>query len=363
MLLSNFSGIRIAAIATAVPKNMEILSEKYNDIFGEKNVSKFTKSTGVYERHIALEEQTASDLAYVAAEKIINEKQIDRKEIGICVFVIQTPDYRIPSTACVLHKRLGLSKDCIAFDINLGCSGWVYGLQVVCSLLQSIPSKYALLLVGDTPNKVIAPLDHTLTMLFGDSGAATLLEKSLSTGSIRIACRTDGNGFKAIIIPSGACRNRFASHERVLQSDGIVRSDYDECMNGLEVFTFSITEVPEIVMQFLDMNILDKDDFDCYVFHQANIYILKQLIKKLKLDKEKMPISIDRYGNNSVSSIPLTLCDCYGNSDEDAIKNVLACGFGIGLSWGVAAFKIDTTDIFPIIETEDYYKDGNISHI
>ncbi len=362
MINSQFSNIKIAAVATAVPKNKEVLSEKYNNIFGEKNVTKFSKSTGIYERHISLEEQTASDLAFVAAEKIIKEKQIDRNEIGICIFVIQTPDYRLPATACALHKRLGLSKDCLAFDINLGCSGWVYGLQVICSLLQNVPCKYGLLLVGDTPNKVIAPMDHTLAMLFGDSGVATLFEKAITPDPIQVACRTDGNGFKAIIIPSGAYRNRFAPSERVLQADGIVRSDYDECMNGLEVFSFSITEVPEIITQFLNLYKFDKGSFDCYAFHQANIFILKQLIKKLKLDKKKMPISIDRFGNNSVSSIPLTLCDCYGNSDEDTIKNVLACGFGVGLSWGVAAFKINTADIYPIIETDDYYKEGKVSH-
>ena len=128
------------------------------------------------------------------------------------------------------------------------------------------------------------------------------------------------------------------------------------------MFTFSITETPEIITQFLDLYKYDKDSFDCYAFHQANIFILKQLIKKLKLDKEKMPISIDRYGNNSVSSIPLTLCDYYGNTTDDAVKNVLACGFGVGLSWGVAAFKINTADIYPIIETEDYYREGKVSY-
>ena len=362
MFTSEFTDIKISAISSAVPKNKEVLSEKYNEVFGEKNVAKFSKSTGILERHISDEEQTASDLAYVAAEKIIVDKKIDRNEIGICIFVIQTPDYRLPATACVLHKRLGLSKDCMAFDINLGCSGWVYGLQTMCALLQSLPCKYGLLLVGDTPNKVIAPKDHTLAMLFGDSGVATLFEKDENAEPVYTACRTDGNGFKAIIIPSGAYRNCGAPYERVMQSDGIVRSDYDECMNGLEVFSFSITEVPEMVSQFMETYKFDLDSFDCYAFHQANLYILKQLIKKLKLNKEKMPISIDRYGNNSVSSIPLTLCDCYGDKAENETINVLACGFGVGLSWGVSAFKINTADIYPIIETDDYYKEGTVSY-
>ena len=362
MINSKFVNIKISAIATAVPKNKEILNEKYNDVFGEKNVAKFSKTTGIYERHISLEEQTASDLAYVAAEKILQDRDIDRSKIGICIFVIQTPDYRLPGTASVLHKRLGLSKDCIAFDINLGCSGWVYGLQVICSLLQSVPSQYGLLLVGDSPNKVIAPKDHTLAMLFGDSGAATLFEKNNAAVPICTACRTDGNGFKAIIIPSGAYRNRFASQERTIQADGIERSDFDECMDGMEVFSFSITEVPELITQFTETYKLDINSFDCYAFHQANIYILKQLTKKLKLEQKKMPISIDRYGNNSASSIPLTLCDYYGNTDSKITKRILACGFGVGLSWGVSAFTIDTQDIYPIIETDDYYKEGRVSH-
>ena len=363
MIQSKFGNIKITGIATAVPKTREVLCEKYNDIFGENVVAKFSKTTGVIERRVAIEEQTCSDLAFVAAEKLLAEKGIDKSKIGICIFVTQSPDYRIPATACVLHKRLGLSKDCIVFDINLGCSGYVYGLQVVCSLMQNIGSKYGLLLVGDTSaNRTIAPEDSSAAMLFGDGGAATLLEKNIEAEPILSTYRTDGNGFKAIIIPAGAYRNRNASTERTLWADGNERSDYELYMNGVDVFSFSISEVPELIKEFVAANDLDKDSFDCYAFHQANAFILKQVAKMAKLPKDKIHISMDRYGNTSVTSIPLTICDKYGDDNEDIERNIFSCGFGIGLSWGITTFKVNEKDILPIIETDDYYTEGEVSH-
>lgn len=362
MICSQFNNIKIAGIAAAVPADKEIIAKKYGSIFGDENVAKFSKTTGVMERHIAREEQCSSDFAYTAAEKLLAEKRIVRRDIGICIFVTQTPDYRMPATACVLHKRLGLSKDCICFDINLGCSGYVFGLETVASLMQSANVKYGLLLVGDTSSKEIAPNDASSVMLFGDSGSATLLEKTDSAPAIKTAYRTDGEGFKAIIIPAGACRNKLASHERVKWADGNERSDYDLYMNGVDVFSFTITEVPGLINEFMETYQVNKAKIDCYAFHQANCYILKQLVKKAKLDKEKMHISMDRYGNTSVTSIPLTLCDKYGGYNDGESKKIFSCGFGIGLSWGIAAFEINTIDVFPIIETNDYFKEGGVSH-
>lgn len=362
MIQSNFNNIKVAGISTAVPKNKEVLIEKYPSIFGEDAVTQFSKTTGVLERRVALEEQTSSDLAFVAARTLLDNKHINKQEIGVCIYVTQTPDYRIPATACVLHKRLGLSKDCIVFDVNLGCSGYVYGLQIVNSLMQTINCKYGLLLVGDTSNKGIAPEDKTSVMLFGDSGSATLLEKVENAPVMTTAYKTDGEGFKAIIIPAGAYRNREASHERVMWADGSERSDYDLYMNGVDVFTFTINEVPDLINKVIEENNMDKEAFDCYAFHQANCYILKQLVKRAKLPKDKMHISMDRFGNTSVTSIPLTLCDKYGNESLEAEKNIFSCGFGIGLSWGVACFTVNQVDVLPIIETDEYYTEGKVSH-
>lgn len=368
MIQSQFNNIKIVGISTAVPKNREIISEKYNAVFGAEMVAEFTKTTGVVERRITLPEQTSSDLAFVAAEELLHKKNIDKEDVGICVFVTQTPDYNIPATACVLHKRLGLSKKCIAFDVNLGCSGYVYGLQIVSSLLETTNSKFGLLLVGDTSNKEgvdgagIAPNDSSAVMLFGEGGSATILAKCDNSPIITTAYRTDGEGFKAIITPAGRARNCRASHERVMWADGNERSDYDLYMNGVDVFTFTITEVPRMINEFVKTNQMDKESFDCYAFHQANAYIFKQLIKKTKIPKDRLHISIDRYGNSSVTSIPLTLCDKYGTENNDVQRSIFSCGFGIGLSWGIATFELNENDILPIIETDDYYKDGGVSH-
>ena len=362
MICSRFNNIKIAGIATAVPAGKEKIADKYGLVFGDEKVAKFSKTTGVIERHVAKKEQCSSDFAYVAAEKIIFEKGISRSEIGICIFVTQTPDYRMPATVCVLHKRLGLSKDCICFDINLGCSGYVFGLETVSSLMQSTNVKYGLLLVGDTTTKIIAPKDASSVMLFGDSGSATLFEKTENAPEIKTTYRTDGEGFKAIVVPAGAYRNMDASEERIVWGDGNERSDYDLYMNGVEVFGFTVTEVPALINEFIEENQINKEEIDCYAFHQANCFILKQLVKKAKLDSDKMHISMDRYGNTSVTSIPLTLCDKYGDCSDGENKKIFSCGFGIGLSWGIAGFEVNANDIYPIIETDDYYKEGEVSH-
>jgi 3-oxoacyl-[acyl-carrier-protein] synthase-3 len=367
MIQSQFTDIKIVGMSTAVPKNKEVISEVFNERFGPEAVANFSKTTGVYERRVALPEQTASDLAFVAAEYLIGEKGIDKHEIGICIFVTQTPDYNIPATACVLHKRLGLQKNCIAFDINLGCSGYVYGLQVVSSLMETTNCKLGLLLVGDTSNKRglygtgIGPNDASAVMLFGEGGSATLLEKKEGSPKITTAYRTDGEGFKAIITPAGRARKPVASFERVKWADGNERSDYDLYMNGVDVFTFSINEVPQMINEFVEANQMDKDSFDCFAFHQANAFIFKQLIKRAKLPKDKLHITLDRYGNTSVTSIPLTVCDMFGDENNGRDRAIFSCGFGIGLSWGIATFMINENDILPIIETDDYYKDGGVS--
>lgn len=363
MIQSEFKGIKISGIATAVPKNREIIIDKYSNIFGTEAVEQFSKTTGVLERRIANDNQTSSDFAYVAANELLNKKQINREEIGIAIYITQTPDYLIPATACVLHKRLGLSKDCICFDVNLGCSGYVYGMQILSSLLSNTNCKYGLLMVGDTSSsRGISPEDKSAIMLFGDAGSATLFEKADKTCTIRNSYRSDGEGFKTIIRPAGSNRKPVAETERVVWGDGNKRSDYDLYMNGVDVFSFTVFEVPSLINEFIESFSVEKDDVDSFVFHQANCYIIKQVVKKSKLPKEKIPISMDRYANTSVTSIPLTLCDTYGNRNDDRVRKIFSCGFGVGLSWGISLFDINEKDILPIIETDDYFTEGDVSH-
>jgi 3-oxoacyl-[acyl-carrier-protein] synthase-3 len=347
---------------TVVPKKKDILAEKYEDIFGKDVVEDFSKKVGIVERRISEQEQTASDLAFVAARNLLERKKIDKSEIGILIFVTETPDYRIPATACILHKRLELEKDCIAFDVNLGCSGYVYGFQIVASLLEATGEKYGLLLVGDTLNKAIAPEDRSSAMLFGDGGSATLLKREENAGIIHTACRTDGSGFKSIIIPAGCYRNRGADSERRLWSDGNKRSEYDVYLNGVDVFSFAITEVPAIINEFFDIHNGVKENYDSYILHQANCYILKQIAKRSKLPEKKVPVSLDRYGNTTATSIPLTICDKYGEAKGQKSLSIFTCGFGVGQSWGIVDFEIKQDDIYPIIETNEHYEDGGVSH-
>lgn len=360
--------VAIKGISCAVPKN-RIETKSFYDKFTKEYVDSFMETTGVRESHRSEEAQTASDLCFVAADNLIREKGIDRAEIGLLVFVTQTPDYRLPATACVLHKRLGLEKSCLAFDVNLGCSGFVYGVSIVGSMMNSMGIDCAMLLNGDTCTKTNSPEDKSEYMLFGDAGTATLLVRDGSS-MIDGELLTDGEGFKAIIMPSGAYRNRHGSHERTMWGDGNIRSDYDGYINGTDVFSFTISQVPKMINRMMRENESTPENYDALVLHQANQMIHKQIARKTKFPMEKIPVSIDRYGNTSSASIPLTLCDAYGMSESDDLNrakgdnklHLLMCGYGIGLSWGVIDTFISPDDILPIVETSDYYTEGGVSH-
>jgi 3-oxoacyl-[acyl-carrier-protein] synthase-3 len=357
MLISTTTGVKIAGISVARPSQLlEVTS--YNDIFGEDVVSKFSEMTGVKSVCRSIPQQTASDLGYEAAENLLSEKNIDRGDVGILIFVSQKPDYRSPSTAFILHKRLGLKETCTAFDINLACSGFMYGLQTAISLLNSSDSKIALLITADTSVKSLAPEDRTMIMLFGDSGSATLLQKDDDSDSIEIGMRTDGSRFKSIITPSGAYRNRFVNPERTKWSDDISRSDYDTHMKGMDVFGFSITDVPQLLKEFMSLNETAPDNYDWFSLHQANMYILKQVSRKLKIPMEKILICLDRFGNNSSNSVPLLLADHFGDLQEGSFKTLMA-GFGAGLSWACGAATIEYKNVLPIVITDSFYKEAN----
>ena len=369
MITAEFSNIKISGIAAAVPTKI-VKAHDYDELFGEDVVSKNIATTGVKETHHASKEQTSSDFAYVAARRLMDEMNIDPESVGVLIFTAAYLDYQVPPTACVLQKRLGLSTDCIVFDNNLGCSGYVYGLQTMGAILNSSSAKRGLLLTGDITSKVVSPLDKS-RMLFGDGGTATLIEKieddaldgNNDTGAknvIRVGMKTDGSRFKSIIVPAGAYRNVDAERERTEWSDGNTRSDYDLYMNGMDVFSFSMTDVPKLAKEFMSKYEYNPDEFDAFIFHQPNLFILKHLIKKLGAGADKMPVSLDRYGNTSVCAIPLTICDAYHDVEEE--KKLFLYGFGVGLSWACAAITIDTKNVYSIECTDDYYKEGFVEH-
>lgn len=348
-------GIKIKGISVAVPDN-QVPVENFIERFGEEAVRKFTEGTGIHSIYNALPDQTASDLAYAAAENLFNKETIERDKIGVMVFVTQSPDYRRPSSACVLQKRLDLSVDCACVEVELGCSGFVYGLQTAMALINASDVEYGLVLIGETASKLVDPMDKSIVMMYGDAGAAVLLKKE-GKDTVKTLLKSDGRRYKAIVLPAGGFRDMNPSHERFICSDGIERSLYDIFMDGTSVFSFSITDVPQTIKEYYEKTETSADDYDVIVLHQANQYILKQVIKRIKVPKEKVPISIDRYGNTGGISIPLTLCDKYGNENIGSVRALMS-GFGIGLSWGVTSAIIDTEKVYPIIKTDYCYNEG-----
>ncbi len=354
-----YKGIRITGIAAAVPTE-KVKATDFYARYGEETVDKFMAMTGIEEFRRTKPHQTASDLGYAAAEKLLNGKKIDRDSIGALIFTGLSPDYRRPATACILHKRLELSKECAAFDVGLGCSAITYSIQNICSMMSCSDIQRALLIVGETSTKMVNPNDRSVSMLFGDAGAAMLFERDESAPDISVLLKTDGTGYRTLIAPAGGFRNLDASHEDMTWPDGNVRSLYNTYMNGTDVFTFSITDVPKSVKEFIEKTGNSIEFYDCFAFHQANRYILRQLSKKLKIPTEKMPLCMARYGNTSAPGTALALCDAYGDKQDMPLRTMFCC-FGIGLSWGVASALINADDIYPVFETDEIFEEGIIN--
>jgi len=356
MIHARINNLKFSAISVASPTK-KVAVESFYDIFGKEDVDSFTEMTGVESFYRADYNQTAGDLGFIAANDAITKTNIDLNDIGILVFVTQKPDHRLPSTAFLLQKRLGLSTDCLCFDLNLACSGFIFGLHSIMSILKSSNSKAALLVTGDTSHRTLSPSDRTMIMLFGDSGTATLIEKDESSSPSYFAFRTDGKRFKSIITPSGAFRNIGAPKERIPWGDGIVRSDYDTHMKGMDVFGFSITDVPKLMKELMSELGSSPDTYDYFALHQANKFILQRISAKLKIPWEKIPLALDRFGNNSSNSIPLALADRFGSEKDKKIRTFMS-GFGAGLSWGCCDITLGTEAIHPIIFSDEYYRDG-----
>lgn len=359
MLLTNHSNIKIKGLAVSVPSK-RIPVEEYYPLFGQDTVDKFSEMAGVKQVTRAVENQTASDLGFEAAKFLIKSKSVDVSEIGVLVFVSQKPDYRSPATSFVLQHRLGLDKQVFCMDINLACSGFVYGMQTALSLLSTSTRSKAILITADTSYKTLSPEDRTMIMLFGDSGSAILLEKVDATDfKFQFGLRTNGKKFKSIITPAGAFRNMNLINKVEEWTDGINRSDYNTHMKGMDVFGFSITDVPLLLKDFLAETGLTTESFDVFALHQANLYILKQISRKLKIPFEKIPVSIDRFGNNSSNSVPLLLVDHFFGKDQ--VLKIFISGFGAGLSWACGSIELDTKEILPMITTDEFYNEGNFN--
>ncbi len=350
-MYSSFQDYQIIGMAAAVSSKWDSLLEISDE--DEAIVRKFIKKTGVEGRYSASPRQTTSDFCYAAGKKLLEEKGVDPKEIGVLVYVTQTEDYHIPSTACLLQDRLGLSTSTIAFDVNLGCSGFTYGMEIVMSLMNCSETQYGLLLAGDTSareksQKRRQKVSHSASMLFGDSGTATLVRKAPSK-PILVSSATDGAGYKAIISPYKNWRN----------PDTPVGVIPGTQMDDIAVFNFATNAVPDQINEYMSRTGTTPEDYDCLVLHQANLMIMKRVGKKTEFPAETVLVSMNRFGNTSSSSIPITLVNEYGEEEGgDRVIHSLCCGFGVGLSWSTVALDIRQADILPLVHTDDFFCDG-----
>lgn len=336
MAFLRFKDVRIAGIAAGVPKRV-LNNLQNNNISVDYSAEDYVKTTGVIERHTS-KTLCTSDLCFEAAERLIADLQWDKSEIEALVFVSQTADYILPATACILQERLGLSKECYASDCALGCSGWVYGLSQVVSLVANGDIKKALILCGDAKKRADGPSDP----LFGSAGTATAVEFCKGAKGLLFHFGTDGSGYDAIIIPDGGSRNQVspASFEEEVV-DGKITNRMTTRMNGMDVFSFGITVPPKSIKRLAEHYSFDYLDADYYVFHQANMKMNNMIKKKLKLADDKVPECMSHFGNTSSASIPLTIVTQLKDKLTEP-KKFICCGFGVGLSWGTTAFETDS---------------------
>lgn len=353
MAFLKYSNVGITGIAGAVPKN-KIINKEYTDYFDKDSVAAIVEKIGIEERRFAPKGMTASDLAFAAASKLFSDLDIDKSEIDILLFVTQTPDFRMPATSVILQSRLNLNKSTAAFDINLGCSGFVYGLSVAYAYAQMPHVRKVLLLDGETRSRVYHPKDRRTAFLFGDAGVAAIIEKNSNVGDSFFSLNSDGSKANLIKIDAGGYRNPSSIDtlkEKVVDEHGNVRTDEHGYMNGADVFNFVLREIPKNIRQTLAFAEKEIQDFDYYIFHQANNFMNNYLAKKLGLDMSKVPTTISKYGNTSSVSIPITIVDTL-KGKLFGKKELFLCGFGVGMSWATTLITTVNTHISEIVEVE-----------
>lgn len=359
MAFLEFKNVRIAGIAAGVPKNIasNLHPTADDQVSSEYTPEEFVKTTGVRERRVS-SVLTTADLGYAAAEQLIADLGWDKSEIEALIFVSQTHDYILPATACILQDRLGLNRECYAFDGSIGCSGWVYGVSTAASLLGEGKLKKVLMICGDAKKRFRIPGNLLRDPLFGAASTATALEYKEGAASLQCHFGTDGSGFDAIITPDGGARSPFTPQSFNFEDvEGKQMCRLQARMKGMDVFSFGITTAPKSVKslgEHFGFNYLDADYF---IFHQANMKMNNMIAKKLKLSDEKVPSCMYRFGNTSSASIPLTIVgELHGQCENG--KQFICCGFGVGLSWGTIRFTSDNMIVSNLVEVEDSQTDN-----
>lgn len=307
--------------------------------FSEWDTEKVENKTGIRERHIVKENETALDLGLNASVKVL--KNFDKNNIDFLLFCTQSPDYYLPTGACILQDKLGLRTDIGAFDFNLGCSGLIYGLAIAKSFIISGIANNVLLITSETYTKHIHPKDKSNKTIFGDGAAAIIIEKSEKKGILEFSLGTDGSGYKNLIVQNGGLRNRYDIYAKEINDgSGSIRTENNLYMNGPEIFNFTIKAVPVVVNQCLEKNKTSLEEIDYVIFHQANKYMIEYLRKKIKIPKEKFYINMLHTGNTVSATIPIALKDCLDNKIVREGDKVLLVGYGVGYSWGAIIIEV-----------------------
>lgn len=336
---ATFQNVRIRGVAAAVPEQTRTLADDAK-VFGVEEVQKVSESTGVKQRHVGVT-LTTSDLCQAAAERLLSESNCALEEVDALIFISQSPDYPLPATACTLQHRLGLSQQCAAFDISLGCSGYIYGLWLASGMIASGAIRRALVLSGDTSYRLCSPEDRSVALLFGDAGTATLIEYSGDAAPSFFVLGTDGSGEHHLKVPAGGYRMEWSPEALVRHEyeGGNKRSASDLYMNGPEIFAFTLRAVPSLIKKVLANAGQTAETIDHFVFHQANKFMLDHLIKRMKLPQDKCVLGLENYGNTSSASIPLAMVTHLREQLQKEELNLVLAGFGVGFSWGGASLR------------------------
>ncbi|HRP39926.1 MAG: ketoacyl-ACP synthase III [Chitinophagales bacterium] len=349
MAFSTVHNIFIEALAAAVPAHTEDNLEL--QLLSEKERELFVKTVGIRYRKVAQKNITASDLCLACAEDLFSKKVVNRSEIKVLIFITQTPDYLIPNTASILQHKLGLQKDCIAFDVNLGCSGFVYGLNLAASLLANITEGKALLLVGDVSTAVISKRDKSVVPLFSDAGSATVLARKTNK-IMQFNLQTDGAEYDDIIISDGGMRNKISGNslQEIETGKSNFRAPIHMKLDGIRIFNFALREVAPNIKALCEAAKKTQDEIDFFVLHQANRLMLESVRKKLGVEETKVPYSLYDFGNTSSASIPLTMVTNLRDDLMNRKLKLLLSGFGVGLSWGSVLLETENIFVSPLIE-------------
>ncbi len=319
----------------------KLSNAELSERFGVGVMRKIADMSGILERRIAARGECASDLAVEAARLLENRGLSSLSDIDLLLFATQTPDYIMPTTACILQERLGLKESCAAFDINLGCSQFPYALATAAAWLNSSLAKKALVITADTPSRLINPLDKSAVSLFGDAAAATVVEKSPDDSIADFEFGTNGKGFDSLICPASGMRNppTRADYVESVDENGNLRSNANMKIDGFKIFAFAYKTVPLAVENILRRNRLGVADVDLFVFHQAGEMMVSSASKRLKIPPAKIYYKMHDIGNCGGASVPIALADAALNGRLKAGMKVVVCAFGVGLSWGAALIE------------------------